>query len=111
MLYKFKSKNSGDVIMLQPNGQQVLEIIGKCTSDEPSVQGILLPEQMPQALTALESAIDRDHAARKEAVAKAEAENLPLPQFDAVTLHQRAQPFMEMVRRCLATQTSITWGV
>ncbi len=29
MLYKFKSKAAGDVIMLEPNGRRVLEIIGK----------------------------------------------------------------------------------
>ena len=26
MLYKFKSKNTGDVIMLEPHGRQVLEL-------------------------------------------------------------------------------------
>ena len=29
MLYKFKSKAAGDLIMLEPNGRRVLEIIGK----------------------------------------------------------------------------------
>ena len=50
MLYKFKSKATGDLIMLQPNGERVLEIIGKHSAAEPSVKGILLVEQMPQAL-------------------------------------------------------------
>ena len=31
MLYKFKSKAAGDLIMLEPNGRRVLEIIGKET--------------------------------------------------------------------------------
>ena len=53
MLYRFKSKNMGDVIMLEPNGRQVLEIIGKT----PSPRGIILPEQMPAAIEALEAAI------------------------------------------------------
>ena len=29
MLYKFKSKAAGDLIMLEPNGRRVLQIIGK----------------------------------------------------------------------------------
>ena len=29
MLYKFKSKSTADLIMLEPNGRRVLEIIGK----------------------------------------------------------------------------------
>ena len=49
MLYRFKSKNMGDVIMLEANGRQVLEIIGKT----PDPRGIILPEQMPAASAAL----------------------------------------------------------
>ena len=53
MLYKFKSKNAGDVIMLEPNGRKVLEIIGK----DAGPKGIILPEQMPAAIQALQDAI------------------------------------------------------
>ena len=42
MLYKFKSKTTGDLIMLEPNGRRVLEVIGK----EAGLKGIILPEQM-----------------------------------------------------------------
>ena len=55
MLYKFKSKDHGDVIMLEANGRRVLEIIGK----HPGPTGIILPEQMPAAIKALEDAIWR----------------------------------------------------
>ena len=37
MLYKFKSKATGDVIMLGANGDQVMRIIRK----EPAAQGII----------------------------------------------------------------------
>ena len=49
MLYRFKSKAAGDVVMLEPNGKQVLEILGK----DPAHPGIILPEQMPAAIQAL----------------------------------------------------------
>ena len=111
MLYKFKTKATGDVIMLQPNGQRVLEIIGKHTAADPSLKGILLPEQMPQALDALQTAIDLEETHRKEAVAQAKAENLPAPRFEAIGLRQRALPFMDMVRQCLKAKEAITWGV
>ena len=111
MLYKFKSKAAGDVIMLQPNGQQLLEIIGKHSASDPSLKGILLPEQMPQALSALQAAIEQEEAQRHAAVAQAKAENLPAPHFDAISLRQRALPFMDMVRVCLAAKEAITWGV
>lgn len=111
MLYKFKSKATGDVIMLQPNGQRVLEIIGKHSAAEPSVKGILLPEQMQDALSALQTAIGHEEVQRKEAIAKAKAENLPAPQFEAISLRQRALPFMDMVRECLKAEEPILWGV
>lgn len=111
MLYKFKSRNAGDVIMLQPNGQRMLEIIGKHSAAEPSVQGILLPEQMAQALAALEAAIAQEEADRREAIAQAKAENLPPPRFEAISLRQRALPLMDMIRCCLKAQEAITWGV
>ncbi len=97
--------------MLQPNGQRVLEIIGKHSASDPSVQGILLPEQMPQALSALAAAITDEETARREAIARAQAENSPPPRFEAVSLRQRALPFMDMVRQCLKAKEAITWGV
>lgn len=111
MLYKFKSKATGDVIMLQPNGQRVLEIIGKHSAAEPSIKGILLPEQMPQALSALQAAIAQEEAQHQEAMAQAKAENLPAPRFETISLRQRALPFMEMVRTCMKAKEAITWGV
>lgn len=97
--------------MLQPNGQRVLEIIGKHTASDPSAKGILLPEQMPQALNALLAAIVQEETLRQEAIAQAKADNLPAPRFDAITLRQRALPFMEMIRACTSAQEPITWGV
>ena len=111
MLYKFKTKATGDVIMLQPNGQRVLEIIGKHTTADPSLKGILLPEQMPQALHALQAAVEQEESQRKEAIAQAKIENLTPPRFEAVSLRQRALPFMDMIRQCLKAQEAITWGV
>jgi len=48
-MYKFKSRAAGDLIMLEPNGRQILGIIGKYDSPADS-KGILLPEQMPEAI-------------------------------------------------------------
>jgi len=111
MLYKFKSKAAGDVIMLQPNAQRLLEIIGKHSSADPSLKGILLPEQMPQALSALQAAIEHDEAERQQAIAQAQAEHLSTPRFEEVSLRQRALPLMEMIRSCHQANEAITWGV
>jgi hypothetical protein len=44
-------------------------------------------------------------------VAQAQARNEPPPQLEAVSLSQRAQPFIEMLRRCREAGTEIVWGV
>ncbi|WOB08911.1 DUF1840 domain-containing protein [Piscinibacter gummiphilus] len=103
MIYKFKSKAAGDVIMMGPSGDQVLRLIGK----EPSAKGIIEPAQMPAAMQAIEAAITADEAARKEA----EAEDGKAPKGDGVSLRQRAWPLVEMMKRALAANENIVWGV
>ena len=114
MLYKFKSKNTGDLIMLQPNGRRVLEIIGKATSDDSEASaatGIILPEQMAAAAAALEAAVVKEEAEQAQAKAAALARNEPLPRFEAISLRQRTLPFITMLRRCEKTGNEIVWGV
>lgn len=102
MLYKFKSKNTGDVIMLEPNGRMILEIIGK----DPSPAGIILPGQMPAAIQALQAAIAREESV----VNKKEQEEGDVP-GDAPGLRQRAVPFIDMLQRNHKAQTEVVWGV
>ena len=61
MLFKFKSRATADLIMLEPNGRRVLEIIGKNPDD---AHGIVTAEQIPAAIAALEAAVRADDAAR-----------------------------------------------
>lgn len=107
MLYKFKSKAAGDLIMLEPSGRQVLKIIGK----DPAPKGIILPGEMPGAISALEAAIVRDDAERKAAADEARARGRELPETEAISLHQRAVPFIDMLRRCAKADKEIVWGV
>lgn len=98
MLYKFKSKNMGDLIMLELNGRQVLEIIGK----SPGPRGIILPEQMPEAIKALEAAIVLEEA-------KKENGDHGLP--EGIGLRQRAKPFIDMLRWNIKAGQEVVWGV
>lgn len=112
MLFKFKSKVAGDLIMLEPNGRRVLEIIGK----DSSMAGILLPAQIPAALSALASAIKEEGAAIEKA-----KRNLNANSSDAdcaapntshvIPLRQRTLPFVELLKRCLKADAEIVWGV
>ncbi len=119
MLFKFKSKATGDLIMLEPNGRRVLQIIGK----DPSSTGIILPAQMPEALAALEKAIASEEAsiAEAKAAAKLKSQNAfgeetdatksNYSNTDAVPLRQRALPFMELLKSSHSAGVEIVWGV
>lgn len=107
MLYKFKSKAAGDVIMMGPSGDQVLRIVGR----EPAAQGIFEAAALAAAIAALEQAVAADEAARAQAEKEAAAEGKPLAPREAVTLRQRAWPLVEMMKRAQAAQQPIVWGV
>lgn len=108
MLFKFKSKATGDLIMLEPNGRRVLQLIGK----EPSATGIILPEQMPAAVAALEKAVAEEDAAEKAAEEEMRAKGeQPAARPEGVSLRQRAVPFIEMLRRAQAAGKEVVWGV
>lgn len=106
MLYKFKSKASGDVIMLAANGDQVLRLVGR----EPAPRGIFEVDAMPALAIALVDAVVADEAARQ---ARPPAETSPTAgdaRRDGVALRQRVWPLVEMLRRCHAAGEVIVWG-
>ena len=107
MIYKFKSKAAGDVIMMAASGDQVLRILGR----EPAAKGILEVAAMPAAMQAIEAAVMQDERARQQAEAEAAAEGKPLAPRESVTLRQRAWPLLEMIKRSHAAQAEIVWGV
>lgn len=107
MLYKFKSKAAGDVVMLGENGDQVLRLLGR----EPAPQGILEVADMPALRTTLEQAVIAEEAEHSKAQAEAEAEGRHLPAQDGIGLRQRVWPLLEMMKRAEAANYPIVWGV
>jgi hypothetical protein len=107
MLYKFKSKAGSDVIMMGPNGDEVLRVIGK----SPAAQGIIEPAAMPAAIAAIEQAVAADEARRREQETEAEAEGRTLPPQEKVSLRQRAWPLVDLMKRAHPAGQDIVWGV
>lgn len=95
MIYKFKSKAAGDVIMLQPHGDQLMRLIGR----EPAAKGIIETADMPAAIRALQEA-----AAQAQSPSDGDGER-------AVGLKQRVWPMIEMMKRAHAAGEPIVWGV
>ena len=111
MLYKFKSKATGDLIMLQAHGRQVLEIISAATGASTGDKGILQPPQMAAAVAALLAAVTKDEADQAAAEQQARAQGGSPPRRPEVSLRQRTQPFLAMLQRCLKEEADIVWGV
>jgi hypothetical protein len=99
MIYKFKSRATGDLIMTQPVGERVLGLIGKGLTP----QGIIEVGQMPAAIGALESAV------ASEAPRGADDDD-GAGKADRVSLRQRVWPMVEMMKRAMAEDAPITWG-
>ena len=111
MLYKFKSKATGDLIMLEPQGRQILQIMGK----EPGAKGIVLASEMPQAIKALQDAVVREEAeleaAKQTAQDQAPQEAAHPSGAHHISLRQRVVPFIDMLQRAHAEQVDVVWGV
>ena len=110
MLYKFKSPATAPLIMLEPNGHQILHILGK---DDPAslVKGILLPPDMPTAIAALEAAVAHDDAAAQQRRDEALKDGDELPVPEGISLRQRAAPFIDMLQRAQRAKKEVVWGV
>jgi hypothetical protein len=106
MIYKFKSAATGDLVMLGPQGDQLLRLLGR----EPAAKGIIETAAMPAALSALQAAIAEQESAGRSA-GDAEAANDAEPAQPAVGLRQRLWPMLEMLRRSQAAGEPIVWGV
>jgi hypothetical protein len=107
MLYKFKSPVAADVIMLQPNAEELLAIIGK----SPGATGIITVEQARAALAALKAEIQRREAMGNAPPSDEAERDSDAAQAESVSLRRRAAPFIDMLERSSAAGKNVVWGV
>ncbi len=106
MLYKFKSKATGDLIMLEPQGKHILQLIGK----ESGAKGIILPNEMLAAIDALNAAVLQEELAIQAAKDASNGEGndaAAAPITDdprTISLKQRVVPFIDMLTRACRRQ-------
>jgi hypothetical protein len=106
-VYRFKSRETGELVMLEPHGKRLLQILGK----DPSGPGVVLPDQMPGAIEALRAAALEEEAMRKRLKDEAQTRGDPAPEFDPVSLRMRSTPFIEMLQRAEKAGVEVVWGV
>ena len=114
MLYEFKSKATGTVVMTGSVAEQVLAIVGKA----PGPNGIFTVEQMGPAIAALQAAVDRERNEGNTSsshAASGKAGHTSDEHEDhghrAVSLAQRVWPLIEMLRAAQAADKVVTWGI
>lgn len=110
MLIIFKSPASGDVIMFEKNGKEMLSVLGKDPAD---AKGIVTIDQLPGAIATLRGAIDADkaRAAAHAEAADADDDDEARPSGGGVSFFQRAVPLLDLLERSLKDKVPVTWGV
>lgn len=106
MLITFKSAASGDIMMFEGNGKELLSVMGK---DPDADKGIVTIEQLPGAIAALRAAIEGDRSKKHEPPDTDEdADHQP---DGGIQLGQRALPLLDLLERSLVDKVPVTWGV
>ncbi len=106
MLYEFKSRAAGSVIMTDSIGAQALDILGKAGS-----KGIFTVEQLPAAIRTLEEAIARSKAQMSSAANQPNSETDNEDAQPTVSLAARLLPLTELLQASLKADKEVTWGV
>jgi hypothetical protein len=118
MIYEFRSRATGSIVMTGKVAERMLGIIGKPAGP----QGIITVAQLPGAVSALRAAIEDERRARKlAATARADVkghethdeghdEEDPARSSQAISLEQRAHTLIEMFERAHAAGRDVTWG-
>jgi Sec-independent protein translocase protein TatA len=116
MIYEFKSRATGTVVMNQSSAEWILGVIGKPAGPT----GIITVEQIPGAVDALRKAVEEEkraiREARRESAHRDENDRNRDDRDDdepsaTVTHAQRAWPFIEMLIAAHDAKRDVTWGV
>jgi hypothetical protein len=102
MIYTFQSEAAGNLIMLGPQGDQLLQTLGRA----PAAKGIFEAQDLPALLAKLETAMAGDVAPGADEASDS-AEGKPV----AVALRARLWPMVEMMRLANQAGKPIVWGV
>ena len=108
MLITFKCRAAPDVVMLENLAQYLVGIVGKRLGE----RGVIMHDELPEAITKLESAISSDNQERAEHDGHFhEGEDGHEHHEIPIGLAQRAFPFLDMLREAQKENADIMWGV
>jgi hypothetical protein len=108
MLITFHSKAAADVLMRVDDAAPLLRATGKFAGGPIPERGVFTHDHLEASIAALETAV-RVNSAGSEPL-DAESDEAEVHAIDRkVTLHQRAFPLLDMMRKSLAAGADIIW--
>jgi len=109
VIYKFKSRETGDLIMLAPDAERILALLGKVLK----APGIITLAEIADAKATLQAAAlaASQQAAQNAAEADTDDADNTAKQSSNISLAQRLVPFLAMLDRCQAAKVDIVWSV
>jgi hypothetical protein len=113
MIYEFQTAAGGKITYTDVVGAQLLHVIGK----NPGPRGVITVEEIPAALAQIDAAIARERARLEDEKRALDPHAADAADEDArgeeraVTLAQRAFPFVELLKFALREKENVTWGI
>ena len=109
MIYKFKSLETGDLIMLAPDAERILALLGKVLK----APGIITLAEIADAKATLQAAAlaASQQAAQNATAVDADGSDEAGKQSPGISLAQRLVPFLAMLDRCQAAKVDVVWSV
>lgn len=109
MIYKFKSRETGDLIMLAPDAERILALLGKVLK----TPGIITLAEIADAKATLQAAAlaASQQAAQNATAGDADGDDNTAKQAPGISLAQRLVPFLAMLDRCQAAKVDVVWSV
>lgn len=107
MIFTFRSKATGELIMLGEHAKPLLKAAGKTDETLQQSRGVFTPEQLASAVAGIERAIHGEQAPsfnEDDPVQAAQARQY-------VSLKQRAQPLLDMLKKADARQVDVMWEI
>lgn len=107
MLVTFSSKAGADILMLAQHAKPLLTIIGKTDDKDLLTRGVLMPEQLEEAIMLLEQAIAAEPRQTHEDEQDSDLPKVALTM--PVGLRQRSFPLLDLLKRAQSQQVLVMW--
>ncbi|MBU4612511.1 DUF1840 domain-containing protein [Achromobacter sp. GG226] len=107
MIFTFRSKATGELIMLGEHAKPLLKVAGKSDETLQQPRGVFTPEQLAPAIAGITRAVRGDQDPdfnEDDPVQAAQARQY-------VSLKQRAQPLLDMLAKAEAKQVEVMWEI